>query len=166
MPRLSDSMSEATIMTWLKQPGETFARGDPLVEVETDKATVVYEAESDGLLGEILVSEGETAELGAPIARLGGVGAATETAPAAAIGAPQAGAAEPLGSPPGPDRPQRVRATPVARRTAAQLGVRPPRPHRYGPDGRIRQLDVLRGGSSAPSPPVPATSKGPRRSLR
>ena len=72
MPRLSDSMSEATIVSWLKQPGETFQRGEPLVEVETDKATVVYEAEADGLLAEILVSEGVAASLGEPIARLGG----------------------------------------------------------------------------------------------
>src|SRR5438552_224436 len=72
MPRLSDSMSEATIVAWLKQPGETFHRGEPLVEVETDKATVVYEAEADGLLAEILVSEGVSAALGEPIARLGG----------------------------------------------------------------------------------------------
>ena len=66
-------MEEATIVAWLKQPGEAFLRGEPLVEVETDKATVVYEAEADGLLAEILVSEGATATLGEPIARLGGV---------------------------------------------------------------------------------------------
>ena len=72
MPRLSDSMSEATIVGWLKRPGETFLRGEPLVEVETDKATVVYEAEADGLLAEILVPEGGVAALGEPIARLAG----------------------------------------------------------------------------------------------
>jgi pyruvate/2-oxoglutarate dehydrogenase complex dihydrolipoamide acyltransferase (E2) component len=74
MPRLSDSMSEATVVAWLKQPGEGFSRGEPLVEVETDKATVVYEAEADGVLGEILVPEGGTAALGEPIARLQGAG--------------------------------------------------------------------------------------------
>ena len=61
MPRLSDSMSEATIVGWLKQLGEPFVRGEPLVEVETDKATIVYEAEADGVLAEILVPEGGTA---------------------------------------------------------------------------------------------------------
>jgi pyruvate/2-oxoglutarate/acetoin dehydrogenase E1 component len=91
MPRLSDSMSEATIVRWLKQPGEAFVRGEPLAEVETDKATVDYEAEADGVLGEILVSAGGTAALGEPIARLGAAGggdtpeAATEDAPAATI---------------------------------------------------------------------------------
>ena len=65
MPRLSDSMEEATVLEWLKQPGDAVAQGEPLVEVETDKATMVYEAEFDGVLEEIVVDEGETAALGA-----------------------------------------------------------------------------------------------------
>ena len=61
-------MTEAAIVAWLKHPGESFVRGEPLVEIETDKATVVYEAEEDGVLAEILVSEeSPTAALGAPI---------------------------------------------------------------------------------------------------
>ena len=70
MPKLSDSMEEATVLAWLKQPGEEVKRGEPLVEVETDKATVVYEAETNGVLEEVLVKAGEAAQLGAPIARL------------------------------------------------------------------------------------------------
>jgi len=70
MPKLSDSMEEATVLAWLKQPGDRVKRGEPLVEVETDKATVVYEAEADGVLEELVVAEGETAQLGALIARL------------------------------------------------------------------------------------------------
>lgn len=58
MPKLSDSMADAVIIRWLKSPGDSFARGDALIEVETDKATVVYEAESDGTLDSILVPEG------------------------------------------------------------------------------------------------------------
>ena len=61
MPKLSDSMEEATILRWLKAPGEPFAKGEPLVEVETDKATIVYEAETDGVLASVLVAEGGTA---------------------------------------------------------------------------------------------------------
>ncbi len=64
MPRLSDSMEEATVLRWLKQPGDAVAKGEPLVEVETDKATIVYEAEFDGVLEEIVVDEGGTAALG------------------------------------------------------------------------------------------------------
>ncbi|HKP09199.1 MAG TPA: biotin/lipoyl-containing protein, partial [Gaiella sp.] len=68
MPKLSDSMADAVIIRWLKGPGEAFTRGDALIEVETDKATVVYEAEWDGTLGAILVPEGGTAGVGDAIA--------------------------------------------------------------------------------------------------
>jgi pyruvate/2-oxoglutarate/acetoin dehydrogenase E1 component len=100
MPRLSDSMEEATILTWLKRPGDAVTRGEPLVEVETDKATMVYEAETAGVLEEIVVDDGSTADLGAVIARIrvdGAAGApAAEPAPAPTVGpaaAPQAASA-------------------------------------------------------------------------
>jgi pyruvate dehydrogenase E2 component (dihydrolipoamide acetyltransferase) len=155
MPRLSDSMTEATIVGWLKQPGEAFARGDALVEVETDKATVVYEAESDGVLAEILVGEGGLATLGAPIARL--VGAAGDEAPTAAF--EPAAAAAPIA----PAR-TRARATPVARRTAVTLGVSLAELSGTGPGGRIRRLDVVRARPSAPAPATASATldlKGP-----
>ena len=86
MPRLSDSMEEGTIVAWLKSPGEQFKEGDPLVEVETDKATIVYEAERSGVLVDVLVEAGGTALLGAPIARASSVtvavAAPTPTGPA------------------------------------------------------------------------------------
>jgi pyruvate/2-oxoglutarate/acetoin dehydrogenase E1 component len=84
MPRLSDSMEEATILTWLKRPGDDVVRGEPLVEVETDKATMVYEAETDGVLEEIVVDDGATATLGAVIARIrvGGADRAPSAPPA------------------------------------------------------------------------------------
>ena len=63
-------MEEATVVRWLKQPGDAVTKGEELVEVETDKATIVYEAERDGVLTEIVTGEGATAELGAVIARL------------------------------------------------------------------------------------------------
>ena len=154
MPRLSDSMEEATIVAWLKQPGEAFARGEPLVEVETDKATVVYEAEADGVLGEILVSEGASAGLGEPIARLDGGGGPDERE--ATIAEPKV-AAEPrveAAPQPAPARSEpaaRARATPVARQTAVQLGVALHELTGTGPGGRIRKLDVLRAGEAAPA---------------
>jgi len=81
MPRLSDSMEEATVSKWLKRPGDAVSRGDELVEVETDKATVVYEAEQAGVLEEIVVDDGQTAALGAPIARLRVTGDAPASSP-------------------------------------------------------------------------------------
>src|SRR5436305_10327914 len=71
MPRLSDSMEEGTILTWLKQVGDEIAVGDELVEIETDKANMAYEADVAGTLQEILASEGETLPIGTPIARIG-----------------------------------------------------------------------------------------------
>src|SRR5581483_7609407 len=109
MPKLSDSMADAVIIKWLKSPGDGFRRGEALFEVETDKATVVYEAEVDGTLAESLVPEGGTAAVGQPIAELGTNGAAAPPA-----------AATPAAAPPVEERPN---ATPVARRTATQLGV-------------------------------------------
>src|SRR5215211_8684212 len=71
MPRLSDSMEEGTILTWLKQVGDEIAVGDELVEIETDKANMAYEADVGGTLQEILAQEGETLPIGTPIARIG-----------------------------------------------------------------------------------------------
>jgi pyruvate dehydrogenase E2 component (dihydrolipoamide acetyltransferase) len=70
MPRLSDSMEEGTILRWLKGDGDSVSRGEELVEIETDKANMTYEADSSGVL-EIVAQEGETLPIGAPIARIG-----------------------------------------------------------------------------------------------
>ncbi len=142
MPKLSDSMADAVILRWLKSPGDAFAKGEALIEVETDKATVVYEAEADGTLGSILVPEGETASIGEPIATLAnGDGAA----PAAADS-------------------ERANATPVARRTAVELGVSLHGIVGTGAAGRITREDVERvaaeSGAAAPEPtaaPEPAS---------
>jgi len=71
MPRLSDSMEEGTIIKWLKAEGDEVARGDELVEIETDKATMTYEADTDGVL-QIVAAEGDTLPVGEVIARLNG----------------------------------------------------------------------------------------------
>src|SRR3989442_10080465 len=70
MPRLSDSMEEGTILRWLKSDGDEVRRGDELVEIETDRATMTYEADQDGVL-RILASEGVTLAIGEVIARIG-----------------------------------------------------------------------------------------------
>ena len=90
MPKLSDSNEESVIVRWLKQAGEPFARGEPLAEIETDKATVIYEAEQDGVLESIVVAEGAAARPGAPIATIGGDSPSLRTplAPEAASPAP------------------------------------------------------------------------------
>src|SRR5262245_66082762 len=84
MPRLSDSMEEGTILKWLKSDGDEVSKGDELVEIETDKANMTYEADSDGVL-EIVAQEGDTLPVGETIARLGsGAGdSTTDEEPAA-----------------------------------------------------------------------------------
>src|SRR5215208_6269913 len=70
MPRLSDSMEEGTILKWLKSDGDEVKRGDELVEIETDKANMTYEADQDGVLS-ISASEGDTLAVGEKIAGIG-----------------------------------------------------------------------------------------------
>jgi pyruvate dehydrogenase E2 component (dihydrolipoamide acetyltransferase) len=71
MPRLSDSMEEGTVLRWLKSVGDEVKRGDELVEIETDKANMTYEATDEGTLVEIVADEGATLPIGEPIARIG-----------------------------------------------------------------------------------------------
>ena len=77
MPRLSDSMEEGTVLKWLVDEGAEVKRGEPLVEIETDKANMTYDADSDGTLVEILAQEGDTLAIGEPIARIGEAGEAS-----------------------------------------------------------------------------------------
>jgi pyruvate dehydrogenase E2 component (dihydrolipoamide acetyltransferase) len=74
MPRLSDSMEEGTVLKWLKSVGDEVAVGEELVEIETDKANMVYESDAAGVLTEILAQEGDTLAIGEPIARVGDAG--------------------------------------------------------------------------------------------
>jgi pyruvate dehydrogenase E2 component (dihydrolipoamide acetyltransferase) len=142
MPKLSDSMEEAAILEWLKHPGDPVLRGEALVEVETDKATIVYEAETAGVLVEVIVSAGESARLGAVIARMSvDVGAPTHV---------QRGTPEPRGS----------AATPVARRLAQQLQVSLADLSGSGYGGRIVAADVR-----AATPQLPPAVRGRERRL-
>ena len=157
MPKLSDSMADAVIVRWLVSPGDAFARGEALIEVETDKATVVYEAEAAGTLGSILVPEGDAAAVGQAIATLGAAdGAGASPAPPTANGA-----AAP------PSQSERPNATPVARRVAVELGVSLHDLAGTGPGGRITQQDVQRaaaaGGVRTPQPRPAAGGKGDTR---
>src|SRR3954465_3396896 len=100
MPRLSDSMEEGTVAKWLVEEGASVTRGQPLVEIDTDKATMEYEAESDGTLLQILVAEGETAPIGARSPR-GGAGGGGRRGGRGGRGRPCGGAGGPGGRSPG-----------------------------------------------------------------
>src|SRR3954453_19446686 len=78
MPRLSDSMEEGTILKWLVSEGDEVKRGQEIVEIETDKANMTYEADTDGALIEIVAQEGDTLPIGEGIARIGEAGEAKD----------------------------------------------------------------------------------------
>jgi pyruvate dehydrogenase E2 component (dihydrolipoamide acetyltransferase) len=180
MPRLSDSMEEGTVLNWLKQVGDEVVVGEELVEIETDKANMGYEADVAGTLLEILVGENETAPVGAIIARIGDAGAelpaqgsAAEAAGPVAAGDPPLPAvakASSVGVPPTapPAAPNgsgngRVKASPLARRIASELGVDISALSGTGPGGRIVKKDVEGAASTgtAPAPSAPTPSAAP-----
>jgi pyruvate dehydrogenase E2 component (dihydrolipoamide acetyltransferase) len=136
MPRLSESMQEGTILGWLKASGEHVAAGEELVEIETDKATVVYEAEEPGVL-EILADAGATLPVGLPIARI---------AQAAPDGHRQPDPAPVSGtvpaSPQAAGTGKSISASPIARRLAHELDVDLASVEGSGPGGRIVRADV------------------------
>jgi len=160
MPKLSDTMTEGTLIKWHKQVGDTVEIGDILAEVETDKATMEMEAFDEGVITEILIQEGEKATIGGVLAVLDGdsggaspAPAAEKTAEAAAPApkeqpAPQATAAAPQVSEGG-----RVKASPLARKVAGELGVDLSKVTGTGPAGRIVKEDVEKASSAAAAAP-------------
>ena len=81
LPKLADTLVEGTVTRWLKRPGEQVRRGDPLVEIETDKVNSELESPADGTLTEILAAEGQTVPVGEVIARIEPNHAASRLAP-------------------------------------------------------------------------------------
>src|SRR5207247_8720732 len=98
MPRLSDSMETGKVLRWLKKEGEEVKKGEPLVEIESDKANIEVEAYASGKLSKIVVPEGESAPIGAVIAEIGGNGDQT---PKGEKPAERRGKAEDRAEPPG-----------------------------------------------------------------
>ncbi|KWX24832.1 dihydrolipoamide acetyltransferase [Mycolicibacterium wolinskyi] len=149
MPRLSDTMEEGVIIAWHKNIGDRVERGDILAEIETDKAIMELESYDEGILERMLAGEGDRVPIGIPIAVIGdGSGASMEPAtpppaPAPAPAAPQASG----------DRPK---ASPLARKIAAENGVDLAAVTGSGPGGRIIRKDVenLRPAET-PAAPTP-----------
>jgi pyruvate dehydrogenase E2 component (dihydrolipoamide acetyltransferase) len=176
MPRLSDSMEEGTIVGWLKNDGDHVDSGDALVEVETDKATMTYEADASGYL-RIVVPAGEVARIGAVIARLlpepvGASGLSSPSAPQAAPAIAVADAVVAVGAPsvathgdgasPVRNNDGRAVASPLARRVAAEHGIDLQTLSGSGPNGRIIRADVERAlDGPAPTAIQPAPALTP-----
>lgn len=179
MPRLSDTMEEGVISTWVKNVGDKVASGDVLVEIETDKAVMEYEAYEDGYLVKQSVSEGETVPIGAVIGVIadspdavpedsGDGGSEPEAAPAeeeqgekaeeiqeAAEGTEAESAGESAGS--SGDEAARPRTSPLARRLAKEYGLDINKIQGSGPKGRIVRADIeaaREGGAAEQAAPA------------
>lgn len=177
MPALSPTMEEGTLAKWLVKEGDTVSSGDLLAEIETDKATMEFEAVDEGVVGKLLIAEGsEGVKVNTPIAVLLGddesadaIGSAPAPAPApsakADAPAPAPAAAPAQASAPAPTAPrasgERVFASPLARRIAADKGIDLAALNGSGPHGRIVKADV-EGASAAPkAQAVPAAASAP-----
>lgn len=184
MPAALAGVTEAAIQTWVAQPGQAVAVGDVLAEIETEKAVVEYAAEVAGTVGRLLVPEGDTIEVGAPIAVILDAGegddaigpaltAAGAAAPAVAAPAPDAETAAPavpvgvsqrppaeasVASPSPGVLSGRLVASPIVRRLARERGLDLSGVTGSGPGGRIvrRDLDALPAAPVAPAAAVPA----------
>ncbi len=177
MPQMGYDMHEGKVVRWLKQEGQEVIRGEVIAEIETDKATVEYEAYTGGVMGKIVAEEGVTIPVGGLIAVItapgesipeelltdaaisdsGGPAAAPAPAPAEAP-APQPAAAPPADA-------GEVRASPLARRLAQERGVDLSTVTGTGPGGRITEADIPEQGAPAAAPapasaPTPAAATG------
>ena len=175
VPTLGESITEATLGQWLKKPGEAVAADEPIASLETDKVAVEVPAPAAGVMGALMVNEGDTVNVGAVIAMIeagSGAPAAPAAAPApAATPAPAAPAVEAA-----PVASADLTLSPAVRRLVLELGIDPTKVKGSGKDGRLTKEDVLaaaKGGAPAApaaapaaSAPVVAATSGERREER
>ena len=175
MPQMGYDMHEGTVVRWLKAEGDDVQVGEPIAEIETDKAVVEFESTAAGVLSKVLVQEGSSVPVGDPIGIIGAAGeevaaeddadepaAEAESVPVAETAPPPA---EPIEPAPAPEPPQakaqvldagEVRASPVARRIAQERGIDLSQVPGTGPGGRITREDVLSFEPPAASEETPA----------
>ncbi len=152
VPQMGESISEATVLMWLKKEGDSFAAGDDLVELETDKANSAISADHAGVLARILHREGDTVGPDDVLAILGDSGSApAASAPvleSASVPAAEGGADNGRSAP---------HASPLAAKVAAAQGVDLAQVHGSGVRGRIMSEDVQQAAQAAKTTPVPST---------
>ena len=139
VPPLGESVGEATVASWFKNEGDAVRRDEPLLELETDKATLEVPAPASGILSRVLIGEGQEASEGAVLARVDAAGAPAEDRPAPETAA---GAAAPL--------------SPAVRRMVAEHGLEPAAMEGSGKGGRLTKADVQRHLASAERAPAAA----------
>ncbi|HQN55466.1 MAG TPA: pyruvate dehydrogenase complex dihydrolipoamide acetyltransferase [Novosphingobium sp.] len=163
MPALSPTMEEGTLARWLVKVGDTVRSGDIMAEIETDKATMEFEAVDEGVIASIDIPEGsEGVKVGTVIATLAGEDEPAKPAAAPAPKAAPAPAPAPVAlraAAPAPAvaaKGDRIVASPLAKRIAADRGVDLAAVKGSGPNGRIVKVDVESAGTAAPAPAAAA----------
>jgi 2-oxoglutarate dehydrogenase E2 component (dihydrolipoamide succinyltransferase) len=160
VPALGESITEATLGQWLKQPGDAVKADEPIASLETDKVSIEVNAPVAGTLAEQLVKEGETVEVGAIIARVGEAGAGAAAAPAKEVADASTNPAGPAETPlpkddahaPTEDHAD-LTLSPAVRRAVLEHHVDPSKINGTGKDGRITKDDVLAAAQSKDSAP-------------
>ncbi|MBK7161950.1 MAG: 2-oxoglutarate dehydrogenase complex dihydrolipoyllysine-residue succinyltransferase [Sphingomonadales bacterium] len=157
VPTLGESITEATLGQWLKKPGEAVAADEPIASLETDKVAVEVPAPAAGVMGQYLVQEGDTVNVGAVIGSIeAGSGApAAAPAPAAASAATSAPAAPVVEAAPAASAD--LTLSPAVRRLVLELGIDPTKVKGSGKDGRLTKEDVLAAAKGG-APAAPATA--------
>ena len=166
MPQLGLTMEEGTVSQWMKHEGDEVKTGDVILEITTDKLTNEVVSEHDGVLLKIVAQEGEDVPVKGLLAYIGQPGEVVEDgAPAAAPAAPAAeaapAAAAPAAAAPAPvaaANGARIRISPLARKTAASLGIDYSNIVGSGPSGRIVLKDILAAKDAAPAAAAPAAA--------
>lgn len=139
MPRLGESVTEGTVLRWLKRPGEAVALDEAICEIETEKVTAELPSPYEGTLGDILAPEGEAVAVDAPLCTILETEASAPPAPAAVAEAPDAPATD---APAAPDRSRAGVHSPVVQRLAAKHGIDLAAIAGSGRDGRVTRKDV------------------------
>ncbi|PKQ03068.1 MAG: dihydrolipoyllysine-residue succinyltransferase [Alphaproteobacteria bacterium HGW-Alphaproteobacteria-11] len=166
VPTLGESVTEATVAQWFKKPGDQVTADEPLVELETDKVTVEVPAPVSGVLGEIMVKDGETVEVGALLGEIG-EGKGKVSAPAAKKEEPKKAEAKPEPKPEpkseakAPAKPADAAPSPAVRRVAAENDLDVSKVEGTGRGGRVTKEDAEAAAKAKPAA-APAQARAPR----
>jgi len=161
MPKMGQTMEKGRIIRWLKREGEAVQRGEPLLEIETDKTTVEVEARGTGILKKIIAQEGEEAPIGKIIGYIAKEDEPLPEEPRIGVETPLEKPEEKISSEPTkalekPEVAERVKASPLAKKLAEELGININEVVGTGPGGRITREDVLAFAEKKPKTKVVA----------
>lgn len=157
VPTLGESVSEATVGQWLKKPGDTVAVDEPIASLETDKVAVEVPAPAAGVIGQLMVAEGDTVSVGALLAVIEEGGSAAAVAPAATPAPAPAPAAASAPAATTADADAAV-LSPAVRRAVLEHGIDPSTVKGTGKDGRLTKEDVLSAAQAKQAAPAAAVS--------